>query len=87
LNWKKKLEMGPPQLSPQCGDNRFIGKSPRELDYAVQTFLAKPPTELLLQLSPQRSDNLSAVFRSLLRQKADVDTGADLPSTVLLMRC
>jgi hypothetical protein len=62
------FEMRPGQLSPQRGDNLFIGKRLRKADHVAQRLLGKPAPEFPFQLPPRRGDYLFAVVRTLLLQ-------------------
>ena len=73
LHGDERLEVGPAQLSPQCGDNLGVGERLGELHHAAQVLLAEAPPEARLQLSPQRGDNLGAVLGAPLLQ--DVRAG------------
>lgn len=61
-------EMRPAQLSPQRGDNRFVGEGLRELHHAVHVLLRKAAPVLGGQLSRQCGDNLLAILGTLLAQ-------------------
>ncbi len=79
LHRDERLEMRPAQLSPQCRDNLRIRKCLRELDHPAKVLLFVPSPVASLQLSPQRGDNLGAVFSPSLLEDVLTDAGSNLP--------
>ena len=71
--------MRPAQLSPQCGDNLFVGKNFCELDHPVQILCGESPAKLLFQLSPQRGDNLCPILCALLLEDVPTNPAANVP--------
>jgi hypothetical protein len=87
----------PTQLSPQRGDNCFVGKRFRKLHHPVKVFLFKASAEVGYQLSRQRGDNLLSVGCSFIpqdfpqdsipyspieRSESDVDDSCRLPASI-----
>ena len=72
-------EVGPRQLSYQRYDNLPVRENLGKLDHAAQVLVTKAPSKFLLQLSPQRGDNLLSVLRPFLPQHLTPDAVADLP--------
>jgi hypothetical protein len=76
---EKLSEVRPTQLSPQCGDNCFIGEYFSKLHHSTEVLVFEPTTELAHQLSRQRGDNLLAVGCSFVPQDLPQDSVADPP--------
>ncbi len=79
LEINDRLEMGPAQLSQQCGDNLEIGKRLRETDHVAQRLVRVAPAELLFQLSPQCGDNFFPIRGPLFLEDVAADAIADMP--------
>jgi hypothetical protein len=66
-------------LSPQCGDNLFVGINFRELNHPVQILRGESPAKLLFQLCPQRGHNLRPILRALLFEDVLTNAAANVP--------
>jgi hypothetical protein len=71
--------VGPAQLSPQRGDNCFVGERLRKLHHPVKIFLFKASAEVGYQLSRQRGDNLLSIRSAFVPQDLAQDSIADPP--------
>jgi hypothetical protein len=79
FDWEQGLKMRPAQLSPQCGDNLFIGESFRKLDHAAQVLFAKSTPKLHFQLCTQRGHNLLPILGALFPEDVLPDAAAHVP--------
>ena len=71
--------MGPPQLSPQCGDNVPIRKCLGKLNHAPEILFTEAASELAGQMSPHCGDNLLAVFGTFLAENLMIQASPHAP--------